>query len=189
MTRNLHQECLEAQLEPRRIDSGTLKVEPSSAHANWPSKGLERQVILSAQEAENLVCEGALSFDGQIFRVNHPTTCSVRFYAIVSIKDGKQGLQDLGENLPAFPDTSLAILGSVEGILPWETLEQPSMTHCFGIQPGTITLNHWVSLRNSPKVPTIGSESYACARDINHLLVLQRLHYLQGGLDLDVSPS
>lgn len=68
---------------------------------------------------------------------------------------------------------------------PWETLEQPSMSFCYGARPGTITLNHWVSSFGRPSVSVELVEPDAKPREVKLSTILERLIYLEGGFEED----
>lgn len=69
---------------------------------------------------------------------------------------------------------------------PWETLEQPSMTLCFGRIPGSITINQYVGSEGDFSEDTHGAASVSC-REMKTRDVLDRLDCLQHGLEDDVS--
>ena len=83
---------------------------------------------------------------------------------------------------------SLALDGTMDGPMPWETLEQPSFVLFFGVVPGTITLNNWVSTLGSPLIK-LHTYLPTDTRDMALPSILERLSFAQYGLDPNVSIS
>ncbi len=153
------------------------------ARTQWPPKGLKPTSKISAKDALTLICNGILSFGGSTSRANYNDGSHIRFYASVTLEllDGRHGMVDQLCQAPA--DMSLQLFDTIANAMPWETLEQPSMTFCFGLSPGTVTLNRYVSLINRP-VPSVPFPQYTImARQTDDLLVLRRLYALQGCMD------
>ena len=154
------------------------------AGTQWPPKGLKSTSKISAKYASALICNGILSFRGLTCRENYNDAPHIRFYASVSLEmlDSRHGMVDLLRQEPA--DMSLQLLDTIAIAMPWETLEQPSMTYCFGLLPGTITLNRYVGQINRP-IPSEPFPYYTImARQTDDLLILRRLSFLQGRMDL-----
>lgn len=152
----------------------------------WPPKGLELQSKLALEEATTLISEGALAFRGFIIKASHTSREHVRKYATVGV--GAAHKEMAVERLVLTPaDMSLTLLDRVENMKPWSSLEQPSMAQCFGLLPGTITLGRYIDSMSRTLRTTAFPDYAVQPRQTDSLLVLQRLHYLQGGLDADVS--
>ena len=150
------------------------------ARTQWPPKGLKSTSRISARDASALICNGILSFRGLTCKANYNDAPNIRFYASVTLEifGGRHGMVDQSCQAPA--DTSLQLFDTIANAMPWETLEQPSMTYCFGLWPGTVTLNRYVELINRP-VPSVPFPRYTIvARQTDDLLVLRRLYALQG---------
>ena len=153
----------------------------------WPPKGLSQRSQLSQERATALVCHGALLFEGLVLQAKHTTTQHLRFYATVAAEGAKADAVATEYTYYAPPDMSLVLLHSGGHALPWDTLEQPSMTNCFGPLPGTVTLNEYVNTVNRHVRPTKCAKYAVVPRKPAHVLVLQRLHFLQTGLDYDLN--
>ena len=150
------------------------------ARTQWPPKGLKPTSKLSAKDASVLICNGILSFQGLTCRASYNDAPYIRFYASVTLEmlGGRHGMVDQLCQAPA--DMSLQLFDTVANAMPWETLEQPSMTYCFGLLPGTVTLNCYVGLINWPVLSVPFPQYTIVARQTDDLLVLRRLYALQG---------
>ena len=147
---------------------------------SWPPRGLSEGAELSGEKAKLLISQGALFFEGLSLRYNHTLIRQPRFYASVSHAATGKHLE--ASSLPGstVPDASLVLSG--------QPLEQPSMAHCFGASPGTITLGRYIDAISCPRRPEDLLKYKIQPRATENLLVLQRLHYLmKNGWDEDVS--
>ena len=169
-------------------DDATSKSETRADIPVWPPDGLNHQSRLTPDDAELLICAGALSFEGYISQALHISTEHKRYYAFAGTA---QRDDDSG---PLFPFSrlsngfSLVLENQSDNNTPWETLEQPSMALCFGDLPGTITLSRHVSslgrsLESEPPGISVNR------RDMSLQNVLQNLEWLQYGVQEDVSRS
>ena len=151
----------------------------SPKQTQWPPEGLKPTSKISAEHVSALICNGILSFRGLSTRANYKDVPHICFYASVSLEvlGSRHGMVDQFCQAP--PDMSLQLFDTIANAMPWETLEQPSMTYCFGLLPGTVTLNHYIGLINRP-VPSVPFPQYTIlARQTDDLLVLRRLYALQ----------
>jgi hypothetical protein len=148
----------------------------------WPPRGFSRYSDLSPQEADDIIRRGTLDFYGYYYDIPHASYGHYYFY---SAARGHYGGTDRAHQSDTFRDISLPLMGPGVSTKPWETLEQPSMSFCFGTSPGTLTLNHWVSSSGSTHaVVKVGSESRP--KRISLLGILDRLRRLEDGLEEDV---
>jgi len=152
----------------------------------WPPKGFDLRSKLSFDEAEAIVSKGAPSFKGFAFQTLNVPFRHSRFYAFAGMMDGNESLESSSKLSPLTEGMSFALDGAYESLMPWESLEQPSMTMCFGASPGTITLNHWVGLV-ARHLPSSETDSVVLFRPMSLKMVLDRLEFLEYGLDEDVS--
>lgn len=85
----------------------------------------------------------------------------------------------------AFEVDSLSLRYKKAAKHPWETLEQPSMAFCYGVRPGEISFNHWISLSSihSPDIEL--RDTGAKPRDVELGTILKRLKYLEEGFEED----
>ena len=171
------------------VQSVSDKLPDHRLHAihTWPPTGLSLHSKLSSEHAKTLVCHGALSFQGRFLQASHSFVRHHHFYAAVGVEDERHGILIPVQTSYAPADMSLTLMAPLEHSKPWETLEQPSTTECFGTLPGTITLNRYVGSLSPPLMPATSPPSCIQLRLADPVLVLQRLHFLQRGLDLDVS--
>jgi len=152
----------------------------------WPPRGHDIHAKIKLAEAEALVSKGAPVFKGLALQAPNVSFRHSRFYAFAGMKDGKESLEASCEPSPLIGGMSFALEGPIEKLMPWETLEQPSMTVCFGTLPGTTTMNRWVSLisRHPRQRET---NSIIVLRPMPLTTILDRLKFLEHGLDEQVS--
>ncbi|KAK3387660.1 hypothetical protein B0H63DRAFT_162846 [Podospora didyma] len=150
----------------------------------WPPSGMSSREELDLGHAMQLISRGVPAFKGHNKPIPH---VSDNFYSLFVTAAGNRGDETDAAN---HHDTmtklmTLRILGSGPAIYPWETLEQPSYSFCFGKRPGTITLNHWASLA-SALPPTIALRDPGVApREIDLDRIFERLRELERGLEDD----
>ncbi|KAL8726645.1 MAG: hypothetical protein Q9166_006604 [cf. Caloplaca sp. 2 TL-2023] len=150
----------------------------------WPPSGLTESSTLTLDKAMDLVVDDAVIFDANFKDAYHTTSNVAHYFALLH----------LGNGTPIFEATStLAMLANemtfslnedlVEPV-PWRSLEEPSMTCCFGRFPGTITLNRYLGSSNHFG-PFIKHDSvHAKLMQIGLFHILQRLLFLQAGSNL-----
>ena len=112
---------------------------------------------------------------------------SEEYYALYATVEGNE---DMGDDRAdafktAFTVDSFRLQGPGPAERPWETLEQPSMEFCYGTQPGTITLNHWVALSGNPRPSLELRDPGVQPREVELSVILQRLMYLERGFEED----
>jgi hypothetical protein len=176
---------------PDNSSSGTNDtVEPDASVQGsiWPLDGLHARSYLTSEDAVILIGQGALHFEGSNFQAYHTSQPRTRYFAFAGVigKDGHPSLSSRSGRLS--PGFSLVLGGRVDKDQPWDTLEQPSMTMCFGKIPGSISLNRYVGRVNRP-LKDKESNSLIERREMSMRDILDRLACLQHGLDLDVSYS
>ena len=152
----------------------------------WPPKGLKLRSKLTFDEAEALVGRGAVVFKGFAHQTPNVPFKHSRFYAFAGMKDGSESLEASYKPSPLTEGMSFALAHAFEYLMPWETLEQPSMIMCFGALPGTISLNYWVGLATR-KVPHSETTSDLISRPMELTTIMDRLRFLENGLDDTVS--
>ena len=133
-----------------------------------------------------MISEGALSFEGFTSQACHTSRQHTRYFAFAGTIDGDDPPGPSSESRSLSRGLSLVLGRHVDGNRPWETLEQPSMTLCFGGIPGSITLNRYVGLIGR-SLEDEQSTSMVTRREMSLRNVLDRLDCLQHGLDNDVS--
>lgn len=161
---------------------------PSSPiNTQWPPGGLKSQLKLGPEKAKDLISKGALSFEGFVYKVSHNLQENFHKCATVGVGAAHKEFEALASHETTSADMSLASIDHAGNAKPWDTLEQPSMAQCFGLLPGTVSLSRYINSMSRSLEATGFPEYSVQPRQTGNLLVLQRLHYLQGGLDADVS--
>lgn len=146
----------------------------------WPPKGMAKEALLPHGKAVELICAGAPVFHGHQRAIAHASESYYTLYATVT-GTGEEDHDGCEVYHPAFEAATFRMLGGEPAELPWETLEHPSMAFAYGTRPGTVTLNHWVSLSDHPH-PTIALRQVGMRpKDITLTSILNRLRYIEGG--------
>ena len=148
----------------------------------WPPDGLTQRSHLTYEDAESLISRGALVFQGYVSQALHTRRQHNRYFAFAGTTDADYRSAHYDERR----GLSLVLGGYVDENEPWDTLEQPSMTQCFGSIPGSITLNRFFGAINRPLADEL-SYSLIIAREMGLRDILDRLETLQQNLDEDVS--
>ncbi|KAL2036656.1 hypothetical protein N7G274_010606 [Stereocaulon virgatum] len=183
-TDNLERSSSEDQPES---GSGMADRPEPLVHTRWPPQGQTLRSKLSEEQAIALIRKGALYFAGSFFQASHIDTNHKRFYATADVEGAEHDATSFQPSCYHAAYMSLVLLHHGGHVMPSETFEQqPSMISCFGQLPGTVTLNQYVSLVDRPLHRKPCPDHYVVPRHTAHILVLQRLHFLQGGLDHDV---
>ncbi|KAK0704954.1 hypothetical protein B0H67DRAFT_522352 [Lasiosphaeris hirsuta] len=150
----------------------------------WPPSGISNKEELSLGPAMQLISRGVPAFKGHKRPIPH---VSDNYYALFATAAGNRGDEtDAANQHDSMTQLmTLRILGSGAATYPWETLEQPSYSFCFGSRPGTITLNHWASMA-SVLPPSIAlRDPGVMPREVNLERILERIKELERGLEDD----
>jgi len=170
------------------VTNDTVEPDASVQGSIWPPDGLHARSYLTSEDAVTLIGPGALHFEGSDSQAHHTSQPRTRYFAFVGATD-KHGRPSLSSRFGRVsPGFSLVLGGHVDKDRPWDTLEQPSMTMCFGEVPGSISLNRYVG-RISRPLEDKEPKSLIERREMSMRDILDRLACLQHGLDIDVSYS
>jgi hypothetical protein len=131
-----------------------------------------------------LICSGVPVFKGHRRPIPHTSEEYYNLYVTV-VGNGPDGSDKAETYNAAFAACSFPLQGQAPAAYPWETLEQPSMSFCYGAQPGTITLNHWVALSGQPAPPIELRDPGVKPREVELSVILERLIYLEHGFEDD----
>lgn len=135
-----------------------------------------------------LIASGVPVFKGVRHSIPHAADEYYNLYA-TCVGNGGAGTDIGAVYTDAFAANSLRLqeldTESDSAAKPWETLEQPSMAFCYGVRPGTITLNHWVSLSGKMNPPIELRDPGVVPREVELSVILERLIYLEGGFEED----
>ncbi len=166
----------------------TAEPDASVQGSIWPPDGLHARSYLTSEDAVTLIGQGVLHFEGSDLQAHHTSQPRNRYFAFAGATD-KYGHPSLSSRSGrVFPGFSLVLGGHADKDRPWDTLEQPSMTMCFGEIPGSISLNRYVGRINRP-LKDEESNSLVERREMSMRDILDRLACLQHGLDIDVGYS
>ncbi|KAK4189891.1 hypothetical protein QBC35DRAFT_123364 [Podospora australis] len=150
----------------------------------WPPSGMSSREELTLGPAMQLISRGVPAFKGHKREIPH---ASDHYYALFATAAGNKGDEtDAANHHDSMTQLmTLCLLAGGPATYPWESLEQPSYAFCFGKRPGTITLNHWVSLA-SVVPPSISLRDPGVApRDIDLESIFSRIRELERGLEDD----
>ena len=132
-----------------------------------------------------LIAAGVPVFKGYKRSIPHASDEYYTFYATCEGTPQAIG-NDRGEPYTAaFTASTFPLQSSEPALYPWETLEQPSLSFCYGARPGTITLNHWVSLSGNPNPAIELRDPGVKPREVELSTILERLIFLEGGFEED----
>ncbi|KAL2066205.1 hypothetical protein VTL71DRAFT_2276 [Oculimacula yallundae] len=176
----------------RRTSSVAQNLPPPSIRASpipapqplteWPPSEYTRHATLSQGKAMELIASGVPVFKGIRHSIPHAADMYYHLYA-TCVGNGGVG-SDVGDIYnEAFAANSMKVQSLEKAVYPWETLEQPSMSFCHGVKPGTITLNHWVSLSGNINPPIELRDPGVVPREVDLSTILERLIYLEGGFE------
>lgn len=150
------------------------------ASPRWPPRGFSAEDDLSEQQARDLTAQGAPRYHGFCLPIPHASEDYLALYATcegVEEDDNKSKFYN-----PAFAAMTFHLYGPGGASKPWDTLEQPSLAFCYGERPGTITLNHWVSLSARLRPALQLRDPGVKPRDVDLPTIIDRLIYLERGL-------
>ncbi|EAQ83977.1 hypothetical protein CHGG_10381 [Chaetomium globosum CBS 148.51] len=179
---------------PRRTDpsitKGKGREDPHSASydlgplTEWPPSGMSSSEELNLGPAMQLISRGVPAFKGHKRPIPH---ASDHYYALFATVAGNRGDEtDAANQHDSMTQLmTLRLAESEPATYPWETLEQPSYSFCHGKRPGTITLNHWVSLASVTPPPITLRDSGVEPREIDLETIFGRLRELDRGLEDD----
>ncbi|KAH6848336.1 hypothetical protein B0I37DRAFT_391877 [Chaetomium sp. MPI-CAGE-AT-0009] len=179
---------------PRRTDPSITKGKgPEDPHSTpydlgplteWPPSGMSSSEELNLGPAMQLISRGVPAFKGHKRPIPH---ASDHYYALFATVAGNRGDEtDAANQHDSMTQLmTLRLAESEPATYPWETLEQPSYSFCLGKRPGTITLNHWVSLASVTPPPITLRDSGVEPREIDLESIFARLRELDRGLEDD----
>lgn len=157
-------------------DSATSILKPL---VTWPPIGLSGDSVLNNDEAMNLVADGATIFNEHWRLAYHAKQAIAHSFVLLSLGDGSPILDATSPTAMLAEDMTLSLGAGLVEPVPWRTLEQPSMTCCFGLFPGTVTLSRYIaSFDRSPspinEYPTdVRLEKLALHQILDRLWLLQ----------------
>lgn len=129
-----------------------------------------------------LISRGVPHFKGHKRRIPHASDQYYGLYATVNVDHDEEQNDDAVDPHNAMIQLmSLRMHGSGFPVLPWETLEQPSMACGFGYRPGTITLNRWVAYSSVMPVLTLRDAGAGARREVGLAQIFERLRELEAG--------
>lgn len=176
-----------SKLEPRRDVGNHVSASSSPAPqilTEWPPPGFTSDASLSQGKAMELIASGVPVFKGVRRSIVHASEEHYNMYACCE-GSGRVGNDRAEPYTEAFDACSLRLQGPEQALHPWETLEQPSLSFCCGNRPGTITLNHWVSLSGNPNPSIELRDPGVRPREVELSTILERLVFLEGGFEED----
>jgi hypothetical protein len=165
--------------EPENENSHPVSLAP----LEWPPQGFTSEDELPEQEAKASITAGVPEYSGHRVPIPH---ASEDYFALYATSKGATGDDNRARfHMPAFSAMTFQILGPGMAKWPWETLEQPSLAFCYGMLPGTITLNHWTSMPSRLK-PTVSLRDPGVKpREVDLLTIIDRLIYLETNFEED----
>ncbi|KAG5985280.1 hypothetical protein E4U55_007383 [Claviceps digitariae] len=150
----------------------------------WPPPGLANDEHLPPSYAMELIARGAPVHKGYKKPIPHAPENYYALYATTSSAnlDDTDGASVHDSMTPLM---TLRLQGPGRATHAWDTLEQPSCAFLYGARPGTITLNHWVSMYSSLPPAIALRDSGVVPRPLDLFRIMERLQELQAGLEDD----
>jgi hypothetical protein len=150
----------------------------------WPPSGMSSREELNLGPAMQLISRGVPAFKGHKRPIPH---ASDHYYALFATAAGNRGDEtDAANQHDSMTKLmTLRLAESGPATYPWETLEQPSYSFCFGKRPGTITLNQWVSLASAMPLAIELRDAGVAPREVDLETIFERLRELDRGLEDD----
>lgn len=167
------------------VDSATTPIEEPVV---WPPRGFTDQSVLTYDEAVSLVSNGAVLFRGFSLPAHHTTNRHAHFHALLELSNGHRIREATSPTTIIADCMSFPLNEGLEEPAPCNTLEQPSMTLCFGRYPGTMSFGRYIGRMNRP-VATIERPPEIMLRRIDLSQVLDRLQFLQATKDIPSAPD
>ncbi|KAL8992910.1 MAG: hypothetical protein Q9169_006743, partial [Polycauliona sp. 2 TL-2023] len=110
-----------------------------------PPRPFTTYSVPDSDETLNRVTDGALIFSSAprtVFRARENTD---RLFALLSLGNDGPVLEESSPAALLADSMTFSLNEDLEEPVPWSTLEEPSMAHCFGRFAGTMTLSRYVS--------------------------------------------
>ncbi|TLD09234.1 uncharacterized protein PgNI_07598 [Pyricularia grisea] len=160
---------------------------------DWPPSGVLSHEDLTLGHALDLISRGAPVWNGHKRSIQHFPEEYCHLYATTtpgsnrnSKKKGKDSRQDAKDTDAANLHNSMVQLMTLclmppgPAAKPWDTVDQrPSYAFHYGVRPGTVTLNSWVSRSSVLPPPMALRDSGATPRDADLETILKRLQELE----------
>ncbi|KAL9578662.1 MAG: hypothetical protein Q9212_005576 [Teloschistes hypoglaucus] len=159
---------------PSSISETTQLEDPIS----WPPKGLSDRSVLFFKEASVLIAKGAVCFEATFKAANHGGEHDVHLYPLLGFMNGPQVREATSPDAILADCMSYSLNGTTDSPEPWSTLEQPSMTLCFGRFPGTVTLTRYLGALNR-QTASVDNTPKAMLHEVSFYQITDRLRYLQ----------
>ena len=206
-TRNRDRECSADESEGRR-GGRTDRVRRAKKNEDrwqplteWPPSGLSRSEELDATQASALIERGAPRHQGR--KTPIPFREEDKFFALYttttttttmtnSLVENPQDIYppinqkgftdaaDLHDSMVKLMSMRIRHFpGAGPPDHPWDSIEQPSFAFCYGVRPGTITLNHWVSSNSVMPPPLILGDPGISMRDAELEVIIERIQELE----------
>jgi hypothetical protein len=155
----------------------------SLAAMEWPPRGCTSEDELSEQQAKASITTGVPIYSGYRVPIAH---ASEDYFALYATCQGVSGGDDCAKFYkPAFSAMTFKTFGPGIAKWPWETLEQPSLAFCYGVLPGTVTLNYWTSLSSRLKPTVALRDPGVRPREVDLSTIINRLIYLETDFEED----
>lgn len=150
----------------------------------WPPPGIDPDEELTMRHAQSLICRGAPVHAGHVRGIPHAPDHYYALYATTTTSQGGRPTDDDAVDLHAVMAelTTMRLQGRRAARLPWETLEQPSLAFAYGRMPGTVTLNHWLSLSSAmPHAIPLRDPGTPALREVDLERIFRRLKEMEMG--------
>lgn len=144
--------------------------------------------MLNIDEAISLIAQGAVHFRGFSKSAHHAADPDAHFFPLLELEDG-QRILEAGPSTETLSDcASFSLDENFDAPEIWNTLEQPSMTLCFGRYAGTMTFSRYIGRMNHPASQSNHSTRILLRR-IQLTQIFERLRFLQDAKEAPFEPT
>ncbi|KAL8912204.1 MAG: hypothetical protein Q9171_002766 [Xanthocarpia ochracea] len=165
--------------------AGTSSKDPTS----WPPKEFTGHSIPKVTESLDFAIDGVLIFKSAARAVLRAGENVDRLFVLLSLGNGKPILEDSPSAALLVDSMTFSLNEHLEKPVPWCTLEDPSLAHCFGRFAGTVTLSRYVSELYSQTKPSADPSPSFRLRKIDLPSIIERLRYIQHLEEVPFEPT
>ncbi|KAL8791200.1 MAG: hypothetical protein Q9213_000157 [Squamulea squamosa] len=156
---------------------------------SWPSSEATRLPIPNVDESLIFITDGALIFRSAPRTVHRARENVDHLFALLSLGNGGPILEESPAEAFVADSMAFSLNEDLDKPVPWSTLEEPSMAHCFGKFAGTITLSRYVSELYPPVNPLEEPFPFFRLKKIDSTSMFQRLRCLQDFENVPFEPT
>ncbi|KAL8769842.1 MAG: hypothetical protein Q9209_004280 [Squamulea sp. 1 TL-2023] len=156
---------------------------------SWPNNESTGLPVPHVDESLSFITDGALIFSSAPRTVLRARENVDHLFALLSLGDVGPILEESPEEAFIADSMAFSLNEDLDKPVPWSTLEEPSMAHCFGRFAGTITLSRYVSELYEPINPLEEPFPFFRLKKIDSASIFQRLRSFQAFENVPFEPT